>query len=367
MLMFTSAWPLLGRQGEREAIDALLAAARDGLSGVLMLTGEPGIGKTRLLEYAAAAAADLTVIWLTGVESETQLGFGALHRLLRPFLERVPGLPVPQRDALSAAFGLGGSEPPDRYLVGLATLTMLSGVAADQPLLCLVDDAHWLDRESAEALAFTARRLHADSLAFIFPPPSRLAPDAPSLAPAVAGGPRRGLAADLAGRGEARADCSRGRRRRGTRHCDPGTAARLPPSAHQVGGIRRRRPRAAAPGPLGARRGMRFSRRCRAVSLAPRRGRRRDRRPGGGRTRSRCRAGPGPWRALGAGAVLVPGSRADHCTRTARRALARGRGRAPDLRRSGRRRDPARHCGGAPEPNAAPTPRPSAPCPGPTL
>lgn len=166
--MFTSAWPLLGRQAEREAIDELLAAARDGLSGVLTLTGEPGIGKTRLLEYAAAAAADLRVIWLTGVESETQLGFGALHRLLRPFLDRVAGLPGPQRDALSAAFGLGGTEPPDRFLVGLATLTLLSGVAAEHPVLCLVDDVHWLDRESAEALAFTARRLHADALAFIF-------------------------------------------------------------------------------------------------------------------------------------------------------------------------------------------------------
>src|ERR1700733_13803451 len=134
MLMFTPAWPLLGREAEREAIDELLAAARDGLSGVLMLTGEPGIGKTRLLEYAAAAAADLTVIWLTGVESETQLGFGALHRLLRPFLDRVPGLPAPQRDALSAAFGLRATVPPDRYLVGLATLTVLSGIAADQPV-----------------------------------------------------------------------------------------------------------------------------------------------------------------------------------------------------------------------------------------
>lgn len=166
--MFTSAWPLLGRQAEREAIDELLAAARDGLSGVLTLTGEPGIGKTRLLEYAAAAAADLRVIWLTGVESETQLGFGALHRLLRPFLDHVAGLPGPQRDALSAAFGLSGTEPPDRFLVGLATLTLLSGVAAEHPVLCLVDDVHWLDRESAEALAFTARRLHADALAFIF-------------------------------------------------------------------------------------------------------------------------------------------------------------------------------------------------------
>jgi hypothetical protein len=166
--MFTPAWPLLGRHAERDAIDELLAKARDGLSGVLMLIGEPGIGKTRLLEYAAAAAADLTVMWLTGVESETQLGFGALHRLLRLFLDRVAGLPAPQRDALRAAFGLGGSEPPDRYLVGLATLTVLSGVAADQPALCLVDDVHWLDRESAEALAFAARRLNADSLGFIF-------------------------------------------------------------------------------------------------------------------------------------------------------------------------------------------------------
>jgi DNA-binding CsgD family transcriptional regulator len=168
MLMITPAWPLLGREAEREAIDELLAAARDGRSGVLMLTGEPGIGKTRLLEYAAAAAADLTVIGLTGVESETQLGFGALHRLLRPFLDRIPGLPAPQRDALGAAFGLHHSEPPDRYLVGLATLTVLAGIAASQPALCLVDDVHWLDRESAEALAFTARRLQADSLAFIF-------------------------------------------------------------------------------------------------------------------------------------------------------------------------------------------------------
>src|SRR5258708_1483034 len=93
--MFTASWPLLGRHAERDVIDELLAKARDGLSGVLMLIGEPGIGKTRLLEYAAAAAADLTVMWLTGVESETQLGFGALHRLLRPFLAPVPGLPPP--------------------------------------------------------------------------------------------------------------------------------------------------------------------------------------------------------------------------------------------------------------------------------
>ncbi|TVZ06260.1 helix-turn-helix transcriptional regulator [Trebonia kvetii] len=116
----------------------------------------------------ATAGADLRVIRLAGVESETRLGFGALHRLLRPFLDRIPGLPVPQRDALSAAFGLTDSAPPDRYLVGLAILNVLADVAAEQPMLCLVDDVHWLDRESCEALAFTARRLHADSLIFIF-------------------------------------------------------------------------------------------------------------------------------------------------------------------------------------------------------
>jgi hypothetical protein len=105
-----------------------------------MLTGEPGIGKTRLLEHAATAAADLTVIWLAGFESETQLGFGALHRLLRPFLDRLSRLPAPQRDALHAASGLSGIGPPDRYLIGLATLTMLSGIAAEQPVVYLVDD-----------------------------------------------------------------------------------------------------------------------------------------------------------------------------------------------------------------------------------
>src|SRR5260221_1411144 len=131
--MFTASWPLLGRHAERDAIDELLAAARDGSSGLLMLSGEPGIGKTRLLEYAAAAAADLTVIWLTGIESETQLGFAALHRLLRPFLDRVAGLPAPQRDALSAAFGLGGSEPPDRYLGGPPAPTVPPPVAPHPP------------------------------------------------------------------------------------------------------------------------------------------------------------------------------------------------------------------------------------------
>ena len=159
--------PMVGRHAEREAIARLLDAVRDGLSGVLVLTGEPGIGKTRLLEYAAAGAAELRVVRLTAVESETSLGFGALHRLLRPFLNRTDRLPGPQRAALDAALGRVPGPPADRYLVGLATLTLLSEAAADQPLLFLLDDAQWLDRESAEALAFTARRLHADSLGLI--------------------------------------------------------------------------------------------------------------------------------------------------------------------------------------------------------
>ncbi|MFF0013321.1 BREX system ATP-binding domain-containing protein [Streptomyces sp. NPDC005374] len=158
---------MVGRHAEREAIGRLLDAVRDGLSGVLVLTGEPGIGKTRLLEFAAARATELRVVRLTAVEQETGLGFGALHRLLRPFLSRTAGLPGPQRGALDAALGLASGPPADRYLVGLATLTLLSEVAADRPLLFLVDDAQWLDRESAEALAFTARRLHADSLGLV--------------------------------------------------------------------------------------------------------------------------------------------------------------------------------------------------------
>ncbi|OIJ65441.1 hypothetical protein WN71_024405 [Streptomyces mangrovisoli] len=159
---------MVGRHAERAAVDRLLDAVRDGFSGTLVLTGEPGIGKTRLLEYAAARAHELRVVRLTAVEPETGLGYGALHRLLRPFLSRADRLTGPQRAALDAALGLLPGPPADRYLVGLATLTLLSDAAADQPLLFLVDDAHWLDRESAEALAFTARRLYADSLGMVF-------------------------------------------------------------------------------------------------------------------------------------------------------------------------------------------------------
>lgn len=160
--------PLLGRRAEREAIVRLLDAVREGFGGAVVLSGEPGIGKTRLLDYAAETAGDLAIIRLVGIESETRLVYGALHRLLRPFLARFAALPQRQRDALNAAFGVSDAAPSDRYLVGLAALTLLADVAADRPMLCLIDDVHWLDRESAETLAFVARRLHADALGLIF-------------------------------------------------------------------------------------------------------------------------------------------------------------------------------------------------------
>src|SRR5215467_5179525 len=159
---------LVGRQDERGQIDRLLEAARDGLSAVLVLQGEPGIGKTALLNYAIESARGFRIVRLVGIESETELGFAALHQLLLPFLGRLDLLPGPQRDALSTALGLRGGGPPDRFLVGLASLTVLSVAAAERPLLCVVDDAQWLDQESAAVLAFVARRLSVDAIAMLF-------------------------------------------------------------------------------------------------------------------------------------------------------------------------------------------------------
>ncbi|MER6537985.1 AAA family ATPase [Streptomyces sp900105755] len=160
--------PMIGRLHEREAIDRLLASVHDGLAGVLVLTGDAGVGKSRLLEYAAENAQDLTVVQLVGVEAETWLGYGALYRLLRPHLGLLPALPQRQSDALNAAFGLTDAALSDRHLVGLAALTLLSHAAAATPMLCLVDDVQWLDRESAETLAFVGRRLYADCLGLLF-------------------------------------------------------------------------------------------------------------------------------------------------------------------------------------------------------
>ena len=159
---------LLGRSDEREALKAVVDAARAGMSGVLVLRGDAGIGKTALLASAADAAEGLHVARVAGVESEMGLGFAGLHRLLVPYLDGMDELPAPQRDALGAAFGLLAGPPPDRFLVSLAALTLLADRAAVDPMLCLIDDAQWLDRESIDVLAFVARRLHADGLALVF-------------------------------------------------------------------------------------------------------------------------------------------------------------------------------------------------------
>jgi DNA-binding CsgD family transcriptional regulator len=177
-----------GRSAECAEIGQLLGAVRDGHSGVLVLVGEAGIGKTRLLQYAEGAAADLRVVAIAGAQSESRLGYAGLHHLLRPFLDRLDELPVPQRDALGTAFGLFAGPPADRFLVSLAGLTLLALAAADQALLCLVDDAHWLDRESLEALAFIARRVQVDRIGLLVsirdqePVPARALADLPQRA-----------------------------------------------------------------------------------------------------------------------------------------------------------------------------------------
>jgi len=129
---------LVGRAKEAEAVDDVLAAVRDGLSGALVLRGPAGIGKTTLLDWAARAASDMQVARVAGVESEMDLGFAGLHQLLMPFLPGLDRLPEPQRAALGSAFGLSAGPPPDRFLVGLATLTLLTDAAASRPVLCVV-------------------------------------------------------------------------------------------------------------------------------------------------------------------------------------------------------------------------------------
>ncbi len=159
---------LVGRIKEVGALEDVLAAVRDGLSGVLVLRGEAGIGKTALLDWAATAAGDMRVARVAGVESEMDLGFAGLHQLLVPLLDGLDRLPAPQRAALQSAFGLAAGPPPDRFLVGLATLTLLTDAAPSRPVLCVVDNAQWLDQASAEALGFVARRLLADRVGMLF-------------------------------------------------------------------------------------------------------------------------------------------------------------------------------------------------------
>jgi DNA-binding CsgD family transcriptional regulator len=159
---------LLGRRRECETLDRLVATVRTGHSAVLVVRGEAGVGKSALLEHLVERASGCRVARAAGVEAEMELPFAGLHGLCAPMLDRVDRLPAPQRDALATAFGLNAGEPPDRFLVGLATLSLLSEVAEDGPLVCVVDDVHWQDRASAQMLAFVARRILAEAVGFVF-------------------------------------------------------------------------------------------------------------------------------------------------------------------------------------------------------
>jgi DNA-binding CsgD family transcriptional regulator len=160
---------LRGRGRECAALDRLTQGLHVGHSSVLVLRGEPGVGKTALLDYVLEQASDCRVARVGGVEWEMEIAFAGLHQLCAPILDRLERLPAPQRDALRSVFGLRDrATAPDRFLVGLAVLTLLSEVAAERPLICLVDDAQWLDQASVQAMAFAARRLLADPVAMVF-------------------------------------------------------------------------------------------------------------------------------------------------------------------------------------------------------
>jgi DNA-binding CsgD family transcriptional regulator len=159
---------LLGRQREQAVLERLLETAREGHGGVLVVHGDPGVGKTALLEYALQTAKDFRVVRASGVEGEMELDYAALQQLCSPLLALIERLPDPQRDALGVAFGLSLGRPPSPFMVGLAVLGLLSEEAEQRPLLCIVDDAQWLDDASGAALAFVARRLLAERIALTF-------------------------------------------------------------------------------------------------------------------------------------------------------------------------------------------------------
>jgi DNA-binding CsgD family transcriptional regulator len=159
---------LLDRVRERSVIDGLVAGVRDGQSHVLVVRGEAGVGKTALLRHLLTARDGCEFIWATGIESEMELAFAGLHALCAPMLGHLDTLPAPQRNALSTAFGLSDGSPPDLFFVGLAVLNLLAAAAEEQTIVCVVDDAQWLDQVSAQTLAFVARRLLAERVGFVF-------------------------------------------------------------------------------------------------------------------------------------------------------------------------------------------------------
>ena len=158
---------LLGRRGECEALNRLLTDVLAGASRVTVLRGEPGVGKSALLAYVSGRAAGWRAVTAAGVESEMELAYSGLHQLCAPMLDHLDRLPGPQRDALATVFGLSAGPAPDRFLVGLAVLSLLAEAAEQQPLICIVDDAQWLDQASAQVLAFAARRLLAERVAIV--------------------------------------------------------------------------------------------------------------------------------------------------------------------------------------------------------
>jgi len=181
---------LYGRGNETVALDALVARAREGAGGAMLLRGEAGIGKTALLDYVAARADGLRVLRATGVESESELAFAGVHQLLRPVTGLIGDLPGPQADALRAALGLAAATSPDRFLIASGVLSLIAEAALGGGVLCLVDDAQWMDRASVDALLFAARRVGADAVAMVFAERSGAAPglDAPELATVELGG-----------------------------------------------------------------------------------------------------------------------------------------------------------------------------------
>jgi DNA-binding CsgD family transcriptional regulator len=156
------------RRSEREVLDRLVEAVRAGESRALVVRGDPGVGKTVLLDYMAGRERGCRVARAVGAQTEMELAFAGLHQLCAPMVGRAEHLPVPQREALRTAFGLSAGPPPDRFMVGLAVLSLLSEVAGERPLICLIDDGQWLDHASAQALGFVARRLAADPVGLVF-------------------------------------------------------------------------------------------------------------------------------------------------------------------------------------------------------
>src|SRR5262249_7684950 len=180
-----------------ETLRGLISTAQSGSSQVLVLRGEAGVGKTALLAHVAELASGFRCVQVAGVQSDMELAFAGLQQLCAPLLGHVDELPEPQREALTVAFGRGLGPTPDRFLVGLAVLSLIAAAATDQPLLCIVDDAQWLDQVSVQTLAFVARRLMAEPVALVFAARDRGAEALAGLPELIIGGLSDSEARDL--------------------------------------------------------------------------------------------------------------------------------------------------------------------------